>query len=34
MAISEVEMRKDIMENVSHPNSMHTERVFQVRAVL
>lgn len=31
MAISEAEMLKDIMENVSHPNVMHIEKVFQVR---
>ena len=30
MAISEAEMLKDIMENVSHPNVMHIEKVFQV----
>lgn len=30
MAISEAEMLKDIMENVSHPNIMHIEKVFQV----
>ncbi len=30
MAILEAEMLKDIMENVSHPNIMHIERVFQV----
>jgi serine/threonine protein kinase len=30
MAVSEAEMLKDIMENVSHPNIMHIERVFQV----
>eukprot|EP00601_Ochromonadales_sp_CCMP2298_P024078 CAMPEP_0173285796 /NCGR_PEP_ID=MMETSP1143-20121109/8825_1 /TAXON_ID=483371 /ORGANISM="non described non described, Strain CCMP2298" /LENGTH=615 /DNA_ID=CAMNT_0014224019 /DNA_START=59 /DNA_END=1906 /DNA_ORIENTATION=- len=30
MAVSEAEMLKDIMENVSHPNVMHIERVFQV----
>jgi hypothetical protein len=34
MAISEAEMLKDIMENVSHPNIMHIERVFQVRVGL
>jgi hypothetical protein len=33
MAISEAEMLKDIMEDVSHPNIMHIERVFQVRVV-
>jgi hypothetical protein len=33
MAISEAEMLKDIMENVSRPNIMHIERVFQVRVV-
>jgi hypothetical protein len=33
MAISEAEMLKDIMENVSHPNIMHIERVFQVCVV-
>lgn len=31
MAISEAEMLKDIMENVSHPSIIHIERVFQVR---
>ena len=30
MAVSEAEMLKDIMENISHPNVMHIERVFQV----
>ena len=30
MAISEAEMLKDIMENVSHQNIMHIEKVFQV----
>lgn len=30
MAISEAEMLKDIMENISHPNIMHIEKVFQV----
>ena len=30
MAISEAEMLKEIMENVSHPNLMHIEKVFQV----
>lgn len=30
MAISEAEMLKDIMENVSHPSIMHIEKVFQV----
>jgi serine/threonine protein kinase len=30
MAVSEAVMLKDIMENVSHPNIMHIERVFQV----
>ena len=30
MAVQEAEMLKDIMENVSHPNIMHIERVFQV----
>lgn len=30
MAIQEAEMLKDIMENISHPNIMHIEKVFQV----
>jgi serine/threonine protein kinase len=30
MAVSEAEMLKDIMENISHPNIMHIEKVFQV----
>ena len=30
MAVSEAEMLKDIMENITHPNIMHIERVFQV----
>ena len=30
MAVSEAEMLKEIMENVSHPNLMHIEKVFQV----
>eukprot|EP01039_Chlorochromonas_danica_P000439 gene439-473_t len=30
MAVSEAEMLKDIMENVSHPSIMHIEKVFQV----
>ena len=30
MAITEAEMVKDIMENISHPNIMHIEKVFQV----
>lgn len=30
MAVSEAEMLKDIMENVSHRNIMHIEKVFQV----
>lgn len=30
MALSEAEMLKDIMENISHPNVMHIEKVFQV----
>ena len=30
MALSEAEMLKDIMENISHPNIMHIEKVFQV----
>jgi hypothetical protein len=34
MAVAEAEMLKDIMENISHPNVMHIERVFQVRVVL
>ena len=29
MAVSEAEMLKDIMENVSHPNIMHIEKVRQ-----
>jgi hypothetical protein len=34
MAVAEAEMLKDIMENISHPNVMHIERVFQVSGVL
>lgn len=30
MAISEAETLKDIMENVTHPNILHIEKVFQV----
>jgi serine/threonine protein kinase len=30
MAISEAGMLKDIMENISHPNILHIEKVFQV----
>lgn len=30
MALSEAEMLKDIMENISHPNILHIEKVFQV----
>jgi len=30
MAMKEAEMVKDIMENVSHPNILHIEKVFQV----
>ena len=30
MAVSEAEMLKDIQENLSHPNIMHIEKVFQV----
>ena len=30
MAISEAEMLKEIMENISHPNIMHIDKVFQV----
>jgi len=30
MAIQEAEMLKDIMENISHKNIMHIEKVFQV----
>jgi serine/threonine protein kinase len=30
MALQEAEMLKDIMENISHPNIMHIEKVFQV----
>eukprot|EP00605_Chrysophyceae_sp_TOSAG23-4_P000356 GSChrysophyteH1.ASY1.ANO1.403.1 assembled CDS len=30
MAIQEAEMLKDIMENISHPNIIHIEKVFQV----
>eukprot|EP01034_Spumella_vulgaris_P029182 gene29182-36188_t len=30
MAVQEAEMLKDIMENVSHQNIMHIEKVFQV----
>ena len=30
MAVAEAEMLKEIMENVSHPNLMHIEKVFQV----
>jgi serine/threonine protein kinase len=29
-AISEAEMLKDIVENVSHPSILHIEKVFQV----
>jgi serine/threonine protein kinase len=31
MAVAEAEMLKEIMENISHPNIMHIEKVFQVR---
>ncbi|CAE7502473.1 CPK3, partial [Symbiodinium microadriaticum] len=30
MAVAEAEMLKEIMENISHPNIMHIEKVFQV----
>lgn len=30
MALQEAEMLKDIMENISHPNILHIEKVFQV----
>jgi len=30
MAMSEAEMLKDIMENISHKNVMNIEKVFQV----
>lgn len=30
MALSEAEMLKEIMENISHPNIMHIDKVFQV----
>ena len=30
MAVGEAEMLKEIMENISHPNIMHIEKVFQV----
>jgi calcium/calmodulin-dependent protein kinase I len=30
MALAEAEMLKEIMENISHPNVMHIEKVFQV----
>ena len=30
MALAEAEMLKEIMENISHPNIMHIEKVFQV----
>jgi calcium/calmodulin-dependent protein kinase I len=30
MALQEAEMLKDIMENISHPNIIHIEKVFQV----
>ena len=30
MALREAEMLKDIMENISHPNILHIEKVFQV----
>jgi hypothetical protein len=31
MAVAEAEMLKDIMEQITHPNIMHIEKVFQVR---
>ena len=34
MAVSEAEMLKDIMENISHPNIMHIEKVFQVNCCI
>ena len=30
MALAEAEMLKEIMENISHPNIMHIDKVFQV----
>ena len=34
MAVSEAEMLKDIMEQITHPNIMTIEKVFQVRTAL
>ena len=34
MALREAEMLKDIMENISHPNILHIEKVFQVSVMI
>ena len=34
MALSEAEMLKDIMENISHPNILHIEKVRYYRVLL